>query len=188
MNIGTVLLAVSILWLGSEILLVRFRRSKSSETRRDSFTLWVLWIAIAVAVGGGRYFSSLSSGSFGAASDTSRVAGIILIVAGIAARWIAILTLKRHFTVDVAITNNHALVTHGIYRYLRHPAYSGTLLSFCGLGFAFANWISLMLIVVLVSLAFLHRIRVEEKVLLDQFGMEFKRYCSSTKRLIPFVF
>jgi protein-S-isoprenylcysteine O-methyltransferase Ste14 len=96
--------------------------------------------------------------------------------------------LKRQFTVDVAITEQHKLVKHGIYRHLRHPAYAGTLLSFTGLGFAYANWISLILVVVLVSLAFLRRIHVEERVLRDQFGAEYERYCSSTKRLIPFVY
>ncbi len=188
MNIGTVLLAVSIVWLSSEILLVRFRRSESSGTRRDSVTLWLLWLAIAVAVAGGRYFSSQSFGSIGAGETTPRIAGTVLIVAGVVVRWIAILTLKQQFTVDVAISHEHTLVTHGIYRYLRHPAYSGTLLSFIGLGFAFANWISLILIVGIVSLAFLRRIQVEERVLLDRFGVEYERYCASTKRLIPFAF
>jgi len=28
----------------------------------------------------------------------------------------------------------HELITHGIYRFLRHPAYTGSLLSFIGLG------------------------------------------------------
>jgi len=188
MNIRTALLVVSIIWLGSEILLVRFRRSKSTETRRDSFTIWILWILIATAIGGAIYFGSQPTGSFGSASTVARIAGMVLMVAGIVVRWTAILTLKRQFTVDVAITEQHKLVTHGIYRYLRHPAYAGSLVSFIGLGFAYANWISLILVVVLVSLAFVRRIQVEERVLRDQFGAEYERYCSSTRRLIPFVY
>jgi protein-S-isoprenylcysteine O-methyltransferase Ste14 len=188
MNLGTTILAVSIVWLVSEILLVRSRRSKSAEKRRDSFTIWILWLAIASAIGGGIYFGTRSFGSLGEASTTARVAGIVLIIAGIVVRWTAILTLKRQFTVDVAIRNDHKLITHGIYHYLRHPAYAGTLLSFAGLGFTFANWVSIVLVIVLVTLAFLRRIQVEERVLLEQFGAEYERYCRSSKRLIPFLY
>lgn len=175
-------------WLVSEILLIRFKRSKTTETRRDSFTIRIIWLLIAVAVGGGIFIAAQPYGSFGGASTASRYAGVGLIIAGVLFRWSAILTLKSQFTVDVAIIAQHKLVIQGIYRYLRHQSYTGSLLSFVGLGFAFANWMSLILIVVLVSLAFLKRIQVEEKVLHDQFGAEYERYCASTKRLIPFVY
>jgi protein-S-isoprenylcysteine O-methyltransferase Ste14 len=188
MHIGTFLLAISVLWLGSEVLLVRFRRSKSASTRHDRFTFWYLWLAIAAAVGGAIYCGTQQFGSFGTTSTYAGIAGIVLIVAGICVRWMAIVTLKHQFTVDVAIVDQHKLITNGIYRYLRHPAYAGTLLSFLGLGLAFANWISLACIIVLVPLAFLRRIQVEERVLRDQFGMDYERYCATTRRLVPFLY
>jgi protein-S-isoprenylcysteine O-methyltransferase Ste14 len=188
MHIGTIILAVSILWLGSEIFLVRFRRSKDTGTRRDRFTFWYLWLGIASAVGGAVYFGTQPYGNVGPVSTYCRIAGIALIVAGIVVRWTAIVTLKHQFTVDVAIVDQHKLITNGIYRYLRHPAYAGTLLSFLGLGLAFANWISLVIVVLLVPLVFLRRIQVEERVLRDQFGVDYDRYCASTWRLVPFLY
>ena len=103
-------------------------------------------------------------------------------------RWLAIISLKHQFTVDISITRNHQLVTKGIYRFVRHPAYAGSLLSFFGLGLFFANYLSILIIFIPICAAFLYRIRVEEKALLDNFGEEYANYCASTKRLIPEIF
>jgi protein-S-isoprenylcysteine O-methyltransferase Ste14 len=188
MSFGAVIYTVSGLWLASEILLARFKRAKSSDERQDNSSMRNIWIVIGISVCVGVFFGFQSLGHFRGGSILGKTFGIALIVCGIVIRWIAILTLKSQFTVDVAITKHHQLVTHGIYRYLRHPSYSGSLLSFLGLGLVLANYISILSIVVPVCWAFLRRIRIEEQVLADNFGIEYLDYCSSTKRLIPFMY
>lgn len=111
-----------------------------------------------------------------------------MILLGLVIRWTAILTLKRFFTVDVAVARDHQLVEHGIYRYIRHPSYAGSLVSFLGLGMAFSNWLSVFVIVIPITLAFLYRIRVEELMLSRALGEPYTRYALTTKRLIPFLF
>ena len=49
---------------------------------------------------------------------------------GIAIRWAAIATLKRYFTVDVAIAKDHKVIDHGLYRIVRHPGYAGGLIGY----------------------------------------------------------
>ena len=75
-----------------------------------------------------------------------------------------------------------------MYRFVRHPAYTGSLLSFLGLGLAFNNWLSLGLIFIPVLAAFLYRIKVEEKVLRGAFGRDYESYSAETARLIPWIF
>jgi protein-S-isoprenylcysteine O-methyltransferase Ste14 len=116
------------------------------------------------------------------------ILGIVLIVAGLAVRWLAILTLRKYFTVDVAIREDHKVVMTGLYRYVRHPAYLGSLLSFLGLAISFSNWLAALVTFLPITGAFIYRIKVEEKALDDFFGEAYRRYCSSTKRLIPGVF
>jgi protein-S-isoprenylcysteine O-methyltransferase Ste14 len=111
--------------------------------------------------------------------------GIALITLGLLLRWIAILSLGKLFTVDVAITQGHQLVRAGMYKVLRHPSYTGSLLSFLGLGMVFSNYLSVVVIFVPICVAFLYRIRVEERALVATFGDEYLRYRASTKRLIP---
>jgi hypothetical protein len=66
-----------------------------------------------------------------------RVAGflaLVLVLIGLFIRWTAILTLGRFFTVDVAVHSDHALVENGLYRFVRHPFYTGLLVAFLGVG------------------------------------------------------
>jgi protein-S-isoprenylcysteine O-methyltransferase Ste14 len=113
------------------------------------------------------------------------ITGILLILCGLIVRWIAIATLKQHFTVDVAIGKDHRIIKTGLYRFIRHPAYAGTLLSFLGVGIYFSNYLSLAVIFVPICAAFMYRIEVEEKALADAFGEEYRSYQAATKRLVP---
>jgi protein-S-isoprenylcysteine O-methyltransferase Ste14 len=114
--------------------------------------------------------------------------GCLLIMAGLLIRWLAISTLRRQFTVNVSIVKDHKIIDTGIYAFIRHPAYLGSLLSFLGLGLAFESWICLLIVFILPLMATLYRISVEEKVLNDHFGQEYSDYTMRTKRLIPKVF
>jgi protein-S-isoprenylcysteine O-methyltransferase len=53
--------------------------------------------------------------------------GLVLMLAGIALRWRAITTLGRYLTGTVRILKEHRLIRCGLYRYVRHPAYTGAL-------------------------------------------------------------
>lgn len=188
MNAGIIIIPVSVIWLASEIILSRTKRSHSSDRRIDKSSLRILWITIAASVNLGVLLAFQRIGSLGNESQILQSAGIALIICGLIVRWLAILSLKDRFTVDVAITKGHRIVRDGLYRFVRHPAYLGSLLSFLGLGMFFSNYLSIAVIFVPICLAFLYRIRIEESVLAATFGDEYLAYCASTKRLIPGIF
>jgi len=188
MNLGIVIMTVSFVWFGSEVILARLKHSLPSDERFDKSSLRVLWITITASVTVGVFVGTQHIGSVGWGSSVFPIVGIVIIVVGLILRWVAILSLKRQFTVDVAITKDHRIVKEDIYRFVRHPAYAGSLLSFFGLGFCFANVVCLVVIFVPICAAFLFRIRVEERALSATFGVEYDRYARSTKRLIPGVF
>ncbi len=116
------------------------------------------------------------------------VSGFALILLGGGLRWWAILTLGRYFTFDVAVRSEQPVVQSGPYRYVRHPAYSGTLLSLLGIGLALANWASAVAIMAGALVGLLYRVRVEEKALREALGQPYIDYMRRTKRFIPFVF
>jgi protein-S-isoprenylcysteine O-methyltransferase Ste14 len=188
MHFGIIIITVSILWLGSEIILARTKRSQSTDMRFDKSSLRVLLVTISIAVNFGILFSFQRIGYFGNGSRIFPIAGLILIVCGLLVRWFAIFSLKHQFTVDVSISKDHRIIRKGIYRFVRHPAYAGSLLSFLGLALCCSNYLSMLIIFVPICLAFLYRIHVEEKALIDNFGDEYVNYCASTKRLIPGIF
>ncbi len=188
MNLNIILIAVSILWIGLEIILARTKRSQSTDMQFDKSSLRIIWITIAIALNLGIVAGYQRVGYFGNGSRIFPIAGLILIICGLLVRWVAIISLKHQFTVDVSIIKDHRIIRKGIYRFVRHPAYAGSLLSFFGLGLFFANYLSMLIIFLPICSAFLYRIHVEEKALIDNFGDEYVSYCASTKRLIPGIF
>jgi protein-S-isoprenylcysteine O-methyltransferase len=113
--------------------------------------------------------------------------GIALVLAGVALRARAIVTLGRYFRREVTIEPGQRLVRSGPYRLLRHPSYAGILISFTGLGLAFGSWVSAAVALVVVLAGMLPRIRVEERALAEAFGPEYADYARSTARIVPFV-
>lgn len=114
--------------------------------------------------------------------------GLVLMLAGLGLRANAIRQLGRYFTPEVAIQPGQRVVDKGLYRYLRHPSYTGTFITILGFGLALTNVLSLAILLVLPGLAYAFRMRVEEAALRAAFGDEYRAYMRRTKRLIPFIF
>jgi protein-S-isoprenylcysteine O-methyltransferase Ste14 len=115
------------------------------------------------------------------------IVGVILIAAGIALRLWAILTLGRFFRRIVVIQEGHRVVTEGPYRYVRHPSYSGALLSMLGIGIAIGNVLSILICLVVPALGYISRIPTEEAELERGLGEQYRAYRTRTARLIPGV-
>jgi protein-S-isoprenylcysteine O-methyltransferase len=113
--------------------------------------------------------------------------GIVLIWAGIALRLWAVRVLGRFFRTTVVVQDEHQLVETGPYRLLRHPSYTGTLLTLLGFGLCFGNWIALALVTLGPVIAYSYRITVEERALRARFGPKYEAYAQARWRLIPFL-
>jgi len=174
-------------WFLSEIFLNRLFQSKTNKSNDlDKNSLRFIWLSIFLSI----TLGVLSSIYFKVPilnSGLVNLSGLVFIILGIIVRLIAIKTLGAFFTVDLAVHDNHHLVNTGMYKYVRHPSYSGSLLSFLGFGLCFNNWISLAVILIPVFISFWYRICVEEN-LLEQNKLEYTDYKKHTKRLIPFIY
>ena len=113
--------------------------------------------------------------------------GLLLIYAGMALRISAITVLGTFFTTTVAIAPEQPVIEAGPYRLIRHPSYTGFLITLLGLGLSLTNWLSLLVIMGCALLGVSYRIHVEEHVLQAQLGQRYQEYMRRTKRLIPFV-
>jgi protein-S-isoprenylcysteine O-methyltransferase len=163
--------------------------ARTEAVVQDRGSLGVLiglqWIGLALCLAFGWIFQA-------AVIPWHRVAilslGVILMLLGVALRWYAIWMLGRYFTRDVAVSANQQVVRRGPYRFIRHPAYSGTFLTMIGVGLALTNWASLLVLCICVLLGHLYRVRVEEKALIRAIGQPYIEYMRHTKRFIPWVF
>jgi protein-S-isoprenylcysteine O-methyltransferase Ste14 len=182
-------MAVVVLFPVSEIVLARIKRTNPQSSQlEDRGSLRLFWLAIAIgvilAIIAPRWLPSANvSGSFRLVGSLA----LSLMVAGLTLRWVAIFTLGRFFTVNVAIQPGHVVVESGPYRFVRHPSYSGLLLAFVGLAIFFGNWLSIVGLLVPITLAVLNRVAKEEQALRASLGSPYAAYCARTKRFIPYL-
>jgi protein-S-isoprenylcysteine O-methyltransferase Ste14 len=77
-----------------------------------------------------------------------------------------------------------ALVAHGLYRYIRHPIYTGDILLLVGLELALNSQV-LFAIFLMIPVILRQAIREEHLLVRDLPG--YNSYCTRTKRFLPFV-
>jgi len=95
--------------------------------------------------------------------------GLFLVISGFIILITAQTTLGKFYSSSVVIRNNHQLITHGIYRYTRNPIYLGVIFVFFGIPIFVSSLLGLLIMSALIPI-FLYRIRLEERLLLEEFG------------------
>ena len=159
-----------------------------SGTRTELSSLPVVIVTIAIGIVGAFLLAEhVPAAAIRHARWVVFVIGIVAMAGGIALRQWAIITLGRFFTVDVRVHADQVVVERGPYRWVRHPSYTGLLLTCVGIGLALDNWASLVAAVVLPTIGIVARIRVEERALNDGLGEAYQRFAASRARLIPGV-
>ena len=113
--------------------------------------------------------------------------GIFLMLLGVLVRQYAIAILGRFFSLTVQIAEDHKVVEKGPYRLVRHPSYTGIMITFAGLGLAVQSLVAVFVLLLFFGISFGYRIYVEERALLSGLGQDYASYMKRTKRLIPFL-
>jgi protein-S-isoprenylcysteine O-methyltransferase Ste14 len=175
-------------WIGAEMWLgYRRWRLPSGATDRDAGSkAWVIvsvWTTAALGIG---LAFALPDAAIKSGRTEVFVAGLVLMLAGMALRWYAVWVLGAFFTVDVATRPGQVVVQSGPYRWIRHPSYTGGLLTLLGVLVCCCNPVSLVALVLALA-GYAYRIRVEEEALATDLGAPYRDYMRRTKRLIPFL-
>lgn len=112
--------------------------------------------------------------------------GGLLTVAGLLFAVWARVHLAGNWSGTVTIKQDHELITSGPYNIVRNPMYTGLLLAFIGTAVWRGDWQGVLAVVV-VALSLWRKIRVEEHVLINQFGASYDAYRHRVRALIPYV-
>lgn len=118
--------------------------------------------------------------AIGFAADLVTLGGLALLL------W-ARFSLGANWSADVTFKENHELIEHGPYRYVRHPIYSGLLLLIFGGAILSGRGGGFGLLVVFFF-GVLFRMQQEERLLTKHFPQAYPSYKARVKALIPFVF
>jgi protein-S-isoprenylcysteine O-methyltransferase Ste14 len=185
---ASIFFVVYALWLLSELvvggIIPRSRRRGAPIRYEDKSSRLLISLSMFVSLVIAFLFASAGIASL---PSWAFYLGIGLMIAGIVLRQWSIAVLGRYFSRTVGVQEGQAVVDRGPYRLVRHPAYTGSLLTMVGLGFVLQSWGAVLVLIAFFGVAFGYRIHVEEGVLASKLGDGYVAYAKRTKRLIPFV-
>ncbi len=185
---GTLFFSTYILWFGTEFfgafLIPRLRRRGKAKVTRDrgSAALIILSVFASIIVA-----SSLGGAGVGPLPNWAFYFGIFLIILGVVLRQWAIAVLGQFFSLTVRVAEDHRVVDKGPYRLVRHPSYTGIMITFTGFGMALQSWPAVLVLLIVFGITYGYRMHVEEATLASQLGEEYVAYTRRTKRLIPYL-
>jgi protein-S-isoprenylcysteine O-methyltransferase Ste14 len=180
--------SVYISWFVLETVTSIRKRSRDRSTGRDRNSFLLLMILLWLSIGSAFALAfQLPQAAIVACRTEVFFAGMVLMLGGIAFRFYAMSVLGKYFTYQVAVQTGQTVIDTGPYRYLRHPSYTGALVTLVGLGLALGNWASLLVLLACMGAAYYYRISVEESALVAALGEPYKLYMQRTWRLVPFL-
>lgn len=158
-----------------------FKREKNKAIKdRGSYFVIALgnWLSILISIllmGTGRWIMAASASYI----------GIMLLAFGIVFRFSAFWTLKKYFTVTVTTAKKQALIQNGPYKYVRHPAYFGSICIVLGIALSLRTALGFIISGLLMFAIYKYRINIEEKALKQRFGKEYVQYMRKTGGIFP---
>jgi protein-S-isoprenylcysteine O-methyltransferase Ste14 len=68
------------------------------------------------------------------------------------------------------------LIETGLYKNIRDPGYLGQLIIFVGISTSLSNWLSKVLMIILLLLGYIYRLNTEERFMVERMGQKYKDY------------
>jgi len=108
---------------------------------------------------------------------------IFFVVVGLLIVLLGILSLNVNFSPFPTPKSNASLISHGIYKYIRHPVYAGIIIAL--LAYALYSFSAFrILITVSLTVVFYFKTNLEEQLLRERF-VDYKDYMKRTGRFFP---
>ncbi len=159
-------------------------RVAENRSSRSTIGIGIQMIGFA-AVGIGPVLPTLPSASplaIGEATAVAALMGLTILLFVAATR-----AMGRNWSIVARTREDHALVTAGPFRFVRHPIYSALFAFLLAMAVALGHWRGLILGVPLYWIGTWIRIAEEERLLRAQFGAAYDAYAARVKRFVPGV-
>jgi len=171
------------------VLTVRhLRLRRAAATRRTSSRLGLLLQAVGYA----GVFGIRSAGAAGPAAWPGSPAAIAMVAAAMAVIGAVVVvwsqdTLDVQWSLTARLVAQHRLITSGPYAYVRHPIYSAMILMLVGTGIVGTTPLVTAAALSFYIVGTLIRIRAEEALMEEAFGVDWDRYRRRVPALVPWI-
>ena len=157
------------------------RTGKTEDRGTAAQILWSIYISQVLAIIESvyiRYPTSFQWNYVVTAALTCMILGLVL-------RTWAVYTLGKYFTWHIEVQDDQPVIRSGPFRFIRHPSYTGALLTYCAAAVFLQAWYASIISLLVLPIAFMRRIRYEEAHLKVRLGEAYKKYCHEVRGLIP---
>jgi protein-S-isoprenylcysteine O-methyltransferase Ste14 len=174
------------IWGVGEILVIVLTQTRRGEGKiLDRGTQIILLVVIAGSIKIEEWMHGYFPVDMPGSKSWLLPLALATLVFGLMVRGVAIITLGRAFSTNVAMRAGQSLRRTGLYRFVRHPSYLGLELILLAFALHSRTWACFAVIFVPSTLAILYRIHVEDSALRQAFGADYEGYSRMTKRLLP---
>jgi protein-S-isoprenylcysteine O-methyltransferase Ste14 len=189
MNLEFFFNTLTIAWAVGEILIALLTTTGRGQGKiQDRGTQVIIWVAMIASFKTGEWMHGIFPADMPGSSSWLRPVAFAILSLGLEVRTVAIVTLGKAFSANVAMRSGQKLQRSGLYALVRHPSYLGLELILLALALHSRTWACFAVILVPPTMAVLYRIHVEETALRLAFGPDYEDYSRNTKRLIPGVY
>lgn len=115
---------------------------------------------------------------------------ILAVLIAVASVWMAMSAVRelgKQWSLEARLTENHKLITSGVYQIVRHPIYTAMLGMLISTGIIFSFWYILIAAVIVFFIGTKIRTIAEEKLLKEAFPDEYKEFSKKVPAFIPFL-
>lgn len=172
---------ITILWLGEFV----FFPSLEKEERSQQKTFRQILVSILLII-------SLNAIMFW--FDILRVENIylqgfalVIYSAGLILRYWSLILLGNHFSRNVEVSKDQELISHGPYKYVRHPLYTGLFLLTIAVPLFVGNLLVFLLAIILMYWVLNHRSLEEESFMEEVLGARYVHWKKERYRFLPFI-
>lgn len=182
-------LLLGLFWIVAELYIARKTRlDKTTILEIEEYSQKFLWITMICGLLFALLFKTVAWAPIPMDYGQRQQIALIFFGLGLWIRYGAVMSLGRFFTTQVTIQLEHQLVSNGLYRWIRHPAYTGLLIAFAAAGFAMGDVMALLTLTIPTFVALNFRISIEEKILEKKFGSGYRDYQNKTWKLLPWLY
>lgn len=177
----TFLLLFFIFIISEIYITIKASRNSIGKNKGDKGSLYIIIIGVYLIIVINFFwsFSNISLPSY------FEIIGLLMIILGVFIRVYSVVILGKAFTLNVSIGNKQKIIKSGIYRFIRHPSYLGSIITILGISIFIRNLVNILITLFILILIYGYRIKIEEKALIKVFGDDYVQYKKETKYIFP---
>jgi len=159
------------------------RRAAANGAVRDRILYWLVFSAFVLAFF--YAFSTLLDFAHAPLPAWLRWLGLPIGITSLLLLTSTHQALGRNWSGVLEIAEQHRLIVSGPYNRVRHPMYTAIFCNAIANALLSANWLIAATSILSVTLMYFARVTDEERMLIEQFGDEYRAYMQRTGRLLP---